>query len=889
MLHFIDHTGHIFGLDSYDSYPIGYEYEEHPYIFWVNNEYSTKLSVKNYYILPIRFICEHDITSVDITVDSNIYSFGLINENNLEINESDLVKSITDVSLINVMRGIPSKTGTSKNFNIYTFYVFATSLTEGTWLSNVLINYTFNSIKDGVVSKEIVYCPITIGSIFVDEIEELQINARNMGIKLPKDICRAIYQESYYNSEINESLYNDKLKEYLINHMLIKGECGNYNSVLASLKWFGWGDTIQISKFLKTDNEFYDQFIHDYFNIINDVPKAFHNFKQSTYISLYVSENAELDTVYPVISDSESTDFWGEGKPHLENLFEKTFIKQYDECDISFVASYYKYMIHEMMYKLSCLSYMFKKYFLPIHLFINSASVRHQVFANDIKFITNTNTTITETPIFAIDQTNGVQTNVEFPNETVLYLFNQDKKYLDTNFNSFEHYTDEYCNASNDIFYTTLENVSVRIPITFTGADVYNCVLILSEIHDAPEIKNDETITIKKQTTIFESHFTFSSNDKYDSFNIIPAAFNKSFDVTNWESTFCIDILCNDKWYSYEFDIRIPDMEVLFYKLQYKYNYETDRQIKQIYDSRIEFNANILEPGLVQIDDANFYEKINNIMNDTERNSFNSSFNKSFAIATYSNLNAEIIKNTETIKIVDNKKYLNRIYIFNIAKNRESDDISLGNNYNVPFFENDNTYRNDYGFTENTLSLYNEFFDATGECKLPNIEGYDFYLMHDYKLYYGVFISKNTIDTFGINDVDDALKQTKHIEFNSSDNKYMLSKYRYSDVFLVNRMEIVKPEIPHFSADDIVVSKIANIKMPYITSYGSKWEYKKISLGGETLEPVYSKTNVGILSVEKNHIAYVSGYYDVIINYTVDDYFQHNRTLKAKIRINKPQ
>ena len=29
-----------------------------------------------------------------------------------------------------------------------------------------------------------------------------------------------------------------KLKEYLMNHMVLKGECGNYNSAISSLKWF---------------------------------------------------------------------------------------------------------------------------------------------------------------------------------------------------------------------------------------------------------------------------------------------------------------------------------------------------------------------------------------------------------------------------------------------------------------------------------------------------------------------------------------------------------------------------------------------------------------------------------------------------------------------------
>ena len=58
-MEFIDHTGHIFTLESYKNYPVGYEFETLPYIFWLNNQYTQNLSIDNYYMLPIRPLVEN--------------------------------------------------------------------------------------------------------------------------------------------------------------------------------------------------------------------------------------------------------------------------------------------------------------------------------------------------------------------------------------------------------------------------------------------------------------------------------------------------------------------------------------------------------------------------------------------------------------------------------------------------------------------------------------------------------------------------------------------------------------------------------------------------------------------------------------------------------------
>ena len=66
----------------------------------------------------------------------------------------------------------------------------------------------------------------------------------------------------------------------------------------------------------------------------------------------------------------------------------------------------------------------------------------------------------------------------------------------------------------------------------------------------------------------------------------------------------------------------------------------------------------------------------------------------------------------------------------------------------------------------------------------------------------------------------------------------------------------------HFNADDIITCEITNVNLPFILSLGSKWTFTKISLGGTSISPVTSKTNTAI-----------------------DDYYQHNRNLTGRFRI----
>lgn len=298
------------------------------------------------------------------------------------------------------------------------------------------------------------YTQITVGGTFIDEQEELIINGKNMGIHLPKEIIRSIYDSSFYHKYPNEKLLKDKMKELLLNYMSIKGECGNFKSVYNSLKWFGWADKVEISKLIKTDNEFQNQFILDYFSINTDIKDVYRFFNPTNMISLSVKGNTEDGFNQQNYNNS----LIGEGKPIMKDLFNE--VVEVKDQGISFYKPYYNFMFNELALKLDCLKYYYQTYFLPIHIKINRASIDYKVYANTVKMTAIGFEKQTEAPVYVPD--NSIK--VVFPEEHTL-LYYKSEHYIDSMFNEFSNYNRSYNNDNNDLYYVN-ENC-IFIPITF--------------------------------------------------------------------------------------------------------------------------------------------------------------------------------------------------------------------------------------------------------------------------------------------------------------------------------------------------------------------------------------------------------------------------------------
>lgn len=781
-MNFIDHTGHIFSLESYSMQPIGYEYDENKYIFWFDTEYGYKLSVNNYYFKPIRCLLpiSDETTEVQFSVESNSKVFKLFGskqiqqlletknnyKENINIDEDDFnekskaVLTNEDVLIINtikeysgkqynvphyvyyddgikiryngpkpeivdgVRKGVVNFGPLSKEVMLYVdfdsipindesqcvhtivnrkyiegvhapadelegdvksvvfnrnqrcvnmpysaykntflgdvekdefdfetiivdgktyvvenvykhyalvpFYVVFNSMEEGVWETNLLIHTTIDEDEE--------WCPITIGAECVDEIEELVINGKNMGINLPKQIIKAVYQSSYYAEYPDERLYANKLKEYLMNFMQIKGEQGNFRSAINSLKWFGWGDKVTINKLWKTDNILQNKYIRDNFDISNDTIYSYQCFRNSTLVSLSVRTNQELDEG----QHDFSQELWGEGKSTMENLFEKDVVIHYDEQDIDFYRGWFDYAFDELGLKLCALKYYYQKYFLPIHLNIGNASLEHQQHINDVKMITKACTMFTEVPVLTNEFINtksetlgNKHYKILLPTDKYQYLMCQ-THFIDSNYCEFNGSYKFGTVYDENIYY--INDTVVNIPIQFEQDIVeqyYNCYLILT----------------KDNTVVHECAFQFVQNLRnrdsiFRNFVIHPKTLNTvitgkqdaKYDLNYWvESDYVLYLRVNNVWYQYKFNMKFPEVNMHLGRLEYKYYLDTYPRFKDLYGKvnlfkqidgfgknddnteYIKFNSFMFQPDLVNINNMDFikdlmwYTKENNL------------------------------------------------------------------------------------------------------------------------------------------------------------------------------------------------------------------------------------------------------------------------------------
>lgn len=493
---FVDNTGHIFGLPSTDNKPVGYQFQENDFKFWIDNPKSSYLSVNAWYakvinvLVPYPFDDDELINNIDIEVEiDKSNTFSLIDPEQFNRMISNM-NSLTDVVEMMDSDEYVKKTLSTDNmlfvhiheedehYVMVPLYVLAKSLQDGAWSTNILIHFT-NKV-DGIED----WCPITVAGQFVNVNETLEINGTNLGISLPHDIMRAVWSQSFKDNVFDESLYNDKLKEYLINYMGIRGEQGNFDSAIKSLEWFGYGDKITLSRLFKTDNQFETQYVHDWFKSWTDMLDSFSTFRNSTYISLRINSSNETGEENPI---SFNEDFWGEGKPVLESLLDKHVqVKVGSELEpYTYWKPYFDWSFNEMGLKLTCLAYYYQKYFLPLHLKIHSASISHQVFTNDVKMLMTTHHTIDEAPLYIEDKSDAYN-EVQFGPD-VLWL-EKEIHLVDDTFNEMKSIND-----NDDWFH--IEDTCCNMTIKFKRYDhPYNCVLLLEK--EEPHDKNTYKLLI---------------------------------------------------------------------------------------------------------------------------------------------------------------------------------------------------------------------------------------------------------------------------------------------------------------------------------------------------------------------------------------------------------
>lgn len=917
-MEFVDNLGHIFSLPSYYQDPVGYEYNENNYVFWFAREYNYSPSVNNYYFKQINvFLLDTNVKSFNVKVKSDIFSLlsykkinalddihksiefrkdPLLNERGEIEEDSDFKtelnykpdENINDFNIIRVEDGL-----------LISFYVVAYAKESAVWESNILLSCEYPSTSNEGTWFE--YCPITVGIETIDECEELVINGKNMGVSLPKEIIKAVYQTNYYSENPDESLYKAKLKEYLMNYMSIKGQQGNMKSIKDSLAWFGWGDKITISKLIKTDVDLHNIYIRDYFDIESDIIYQYKCFKNTSLISLSLQGNEEIGE-----EDHDfNNEFWGEAKPFYRDLFEKEITVNHEDKYIDsnniteYKRAYYDYSINEIGLKLCILKYYFEKYFVPLHVKVNTVSVEYKCHMNDIKYMVRPYTCVNETPLFInnyvgntnivdyiavnskeIDPDNIVDyyikddenyilvdkdyisvneneqyykqhnTFIKFPNTHILY-FNDGKHYVDENFNEFFYYE----NAVNeeigeDIYY--IDDTVITIPIDFPHNieqdQIFECVMFL----------------MKDNKEVFNHHFTFCEkagdpDTYYRNLILRPASFNKGrFDLNNWlDSKYKLSIFINGAFYEYEFEMRMPDFYIRMGKLEYQWDekfntFEGDRTY--MYNTK-----------LVTINNIDFNEdyKIFKTNNEDLVLNLDQYFNRYY---------------TSTVNITNNKKYFNMCHLL---KGYDPDDAEL----------------QDPIITDN-YSIYKvvEYKDG-----MPlDLESLDEYAETYPDQVRTLLVSKLTLKDLELlskrNNIDIINTPKELFNWIRSDYKVLINRLIFKDtdiepvifddkyVYNPNKLSFANKNV--FENDDIIAFYLLNNEnLYYKLRLGTKWHIEPMSLRMSDSSDVESPNEMAIVSVGRDNIRYEKGYYNITCRYSLDDFIQHEYTATAKFKV----
>lgn len=303
------------------------------YIFWFPNEQSTNIT----YTMPLCIVSDNN-ADLKVSIESNdVFSFIT---HNSECTVDGYV--FNEPNYINELTLKPEKI--DDNHYIYSFNVACCGSMAGEYICKINIGDEGQYIR--------------VGADLYDEYEPAYINLSNMGVELPDMIQKAIYDTNVHEDLKDNIIVNRKLKELLSNYWDIIANKGSYKSLQNSLKWFEWGDKLNIREIWKRDDAgrvvFSDKNLMS--SIEDNIKNSFHNFIRTSYISLYCCLYNEKST------------YDDELNPNITNTI-------------------FKWTKQDMQLKLSLLAQFFGQYFLPIHLSILHATVEDIVFTNTIKTI----------------------------------------------------------------------------------------------------------------------------------------------------------------------------------------------------------------------------------------------------------------------------------------------------------------------------------------------------------------------------------------------------------------------------------------------------------------------------------------------------------------------
>lgn len=335
------------------------------YVHWFDEGQSTNIN----YCKEIVFIS--DVPSVNIIIEDNPY-FKLM-DFMPRANPDDPTQTID-----------PTQTENLNGFDYYNINNFlVSSLTlqgisyNGVYLYRFFV-YTFSSSTgEYIVEVKINGEPIQVGADFYPENELITNDLENLGIEIPMQIQKAIYESNVHEEAMDNILVNRKWKELLLEYWNIVANKGSYKSLVNSMKFFEYGDLVKIMEFWKVHYNKDILISNDLEQILNDrFREQLSVLSKTTYTGLYLAlEKIKHET--DAIGDYVPTEF-------DENLNDPL---AQDNPILDRVSTIWSAL--DLSLKMTLVGNFFSTYFMPLHLDLIHSTIEDICFTNTIKIISS--------------------------------------------------------------------------------------------------------------------------------------------------------------------------------------------------------------------------------------------------------------------------------------------------------------------------------------------------------------------------------------------------------------------------------------------------------------------------------------------------------------------
>lgn len=338
-----------------------------PYIHWFEEGQSVNIN----YVKEIVFIS--DLSSVYLSIEDNPY-FKLMqflwHNGKIDINNFSYY-NINDFLCHNILlEGIPY----NGNY-LYRFFVYAFSQDTGQYTADIYLQEP-SVIKNNLNNNPIL-STITIGADFYPDNELLTNDLENLGIEIPAQIQKAIYESNVHEESTDNILMNRKWKELLLEYWNIVANKGSYRSLINSMKFFEYGDLIKIMEFWKVHYN-KDIFIsNDLEQILNDrFRESLSAISKSTYIGLYLA-----------LEKINSEKYSGDGGDYVETDFDLDPSDEFAQDNPLLDKISTIWSAEELALKMTLVGNFFSTYFMPLHLDLIHSTIENIVFSNTLKIL----------------------------------------------------------------------------------------------------------------------------------------------------------------------------------------------------------------------------------------------------------------------------------------------------------------------------------------------------------------------------------------------------------------------------------------------------------------------------------------------------------------------